>query len=169
MNGVRTEESGGRYDTPPNRAGASGGYQFIDSTWGNYGGYAKAYLAPPAIQDQRARQLMTAYYQKFGDWNSVAQAWLGGPGSVGKHVSDGNITTDAYAVKVLGYAGMGGGSGAPAPTGIQGDTSTPNGMTQTATTSTTGPDPHDIGTQLGSFLSMVGVTPQMPTSSTMGA
>lgn len=157
MTGIGQIESGGNYNTPPNRAGASGKYQFIDSTWGGYGGYQHAYQAPPEIQDQRARQLMTAYYQKFGDWNSVAQAWLGGPGSVGKHVSDGNITTDEYANRVLAAAGMtNGGTPTPAPPSAAGSSSP-------QTTTASADDRHNLGTQLSTFLDIIGAgTPAMP-------
>lgn len=64
---IRYLESRGIYTLPPNRGNASGAYQFIGSTWGNYGGYAHAYLAPPHIQDERA----AADVNKFLDqWNN---------------------------------------------------------------------------------------------------
>ena len=43
---IRTIESGGDYTAPKNRGGASGAYQYIDSTWDDYEGYTSAYLAP---------------------------------------------------------------------------------------------------------------------------
>ncbi len=64
---IRTLESGGRYDAPPNKGRASGAYQFIASTWNNYRGYPHAYLAPKEIQDERA----------LADVRSILWTWKG--------------------------------------------------------------------------------------------
>ena len=64
---IRTLESGGRYAIGPNKGNASGAYQYIGSTWNNYGGYPHAYLAPPEVQDQRA----------LGDIQSILRTWNG--------------------------------------------------------------------------------------------
>lgn len=64
---IRYMESRGQYFIPPNKGNASGAYQFIASTWQNYGGYAHAYLAPPAVQDERAAKDVTMFLEK---WNN---------------------------------------------------------------------------------------------------
>jgi len=114
MAAIRQIESGGRYTAqgPQTKYGrATGAYQFIDSTWGNYKGYRRAMDAPPSIQDERAAQLMTQYYRQFGRWDLVAVAWHGGPGAAQKaardpsytqKISDGYNTTAAYTQKVMG-------------------------------------------------------------------
>jgi hypothetical protein len=72
---IRTVESGGEYRTPKNRGGASGAYQYIDSTWNGYEGYASAYLAPPEIQDARAATDVQGILAKYGDVAFVPIVW----------------------------------------------------------------------------------------------
>lgn len=83
MAAIKKQESSNNYRAvgPRTKYGnATGAYQFLDSTWGGYGGYRRAMDAPPAVQDARAAQLMSQYYQQFGDWSLVAVAWHAGPG-----------------------------------------------------------------------------------------
>lgn len=147
MGGVRQRESSGNYAERPNRVGASGAYGFLPGTWGNYKGYAQAYLAPPAVQDEKARQLMSGYFQRFGSWGKVAEAWLGGPNNVGKNLSDGAVTQSKYARQVLALAGLDGSATVgPAPVG---------GPPADA-------DRHDPGVQLQSFLDIISNPASMP-------
>ena len=66
---MRKNESSGNY-TALNRQDpgntASGAYQYTDSTWNGYGGYAKAMLAPKEVQDRKFAEDMHARYLKFG-------------------------------------------------------------------------------------------------------
>ncbi len=64
---IRYLESRGNYVAPPNKGRASGAYQFITSTWNNYGGYRDAYLAPPEIQDERAADDVNRF---LAQWNN---------------------------------------------------------------------------------------------------
>lgn len=64
---IRYVESRGNYAAPPNKGRASGAYQFITSTWDNYGGYHDAYLAPPEIQDERAAADVNRF---LAQWNN---------------------------------------------------------------------------------------------------
>lgn len=56
---LRQCEAGGNYARNSGN-GYYGAYQFDIGTWGGYGGYARADLAPPAIQDEKARQTQSA-------------------------------------------------------------------------------------------------------------
>jgi hypothetical protein len=52
---LRYCEAGGIYNRNSGN-GYYGAYQFDLSTWGGWGGYARADLAPPAVQDAKARE-----------------------------------------------------------------------------------------------------------------
>ena len=54
---VKQRESGGDYNAQNPTSSASGAWQFLDSTWAGFGGYARAVLAPPEVQDEKARLL----------------------------------------------------------------------------------------------------------------
>lgn len=52
---LRACESGGNYSINTGN-GYYGAYQYNNGTWNNYGGYARADLAPAAVQDAKARE-----------------------------------------------------------------------------------------------------------------
>lgn len=72
---IRTLESDGRYEIGPNRSGASGAYQYIVKTWNGYAGYPEAYLAPPAVQDQRAREDVQRVLATYGGDVTAVPLW----------------------------------------------------------------------------------------------
>lgn len=126
MAAIRAVESSNNYRAvgPSTKYGrATGAYQFLDSTWNNFGGYRQAKDAPPAIQDARAAQLMTQYFQQFGSWDLVAVAWHGGLGAARKARSSGKITgrdsvttTSNYVSRVSSIMGQTVGRGTVNPT-----------------------------------------------------
>lgn len=54
---VMQRESGGSLTAKNPSSSASGKWQFLDSTWAGYGGYAQAWQAPESVQDAKAAQL----------------------------------------------------------------------------------------------------------------
>lgn len=73
---IRHLESGDDYTARAPGSSASGAYQFLDSSWGGYGGYARAYLAPPAVQDAKAAENITAILAaNNNDPAAVPVAW----------------------------------------------------------------------------------------------
>ena len=103
---IRAMESGGNYTATNPTSSASGAYQFLDSTWGGFGGYARAKDAPPAVQDQKAALMVMAIQKRFGpdpkwipaswyvgmrgaatiDWNTVAAPEAGNKSTVAQYV-----------------------------------------------------------------------------------
>ena len=83
MAALRDVESSGNYQAegvPTPWGTATGAYQYLDGTWDNYKGYARAMDAPPEIQDEKAAADMQAYYDEYGSWDDVSAAWYSGPG-----------------------------------------------------------------------------------------
>lgn len=54
---VMMRESGGNIRAKNPSSSASGKWQFLDSTWAGFGGYARASQAPESVQDAKARAL----------------------------------------------------------------------------------------------------------------
>jgi len=61
--GIFYAESGGNWTAQNRSSTASGGYQYLDSTWAGHRGYVKARHAPPWVQ-----------------WERFGQTWAGGAG-----------------------------------------------------------------------------------------
>ncbi len=129
MAGIRDQESGGDYRAQSSTETASGAYQYINSTWSNYGGYAHAKDAPPAVQDQRMREDLLADYRRFdGDWERVIAAhfvgdngadtskssWNEVPGDPASH----NPSIRSYVDSVLAHIHDGTGAAGDASHGI---------------------------------------------------
>lgn len=131
---TKSKESGGSYTAYNPDSGTSGAYQYKNSTWGNYKGYARAMDAPPTIQDEKARIDAQALYDRFGNWRDVAIAWYGGPGAVSlanKNASQGEYPTiNAYANDIVKRMG-GGGTTATGQVGTVTTQATATGTQQT--------------------------------------
>lgn len=108
---LRRVESSNNYTARSRISSASGAYQYIRSTWNNYGGYAEAWMAPASVQDARARADAMRLYRRFGNWEQVAAyhlypAWAGDRSRWNQAPGRGNPTVAQYVQKVM--AGMGG-------------------------------------------------------------
>jgi hypothetical protein len=90
---IRAKESGNNYTIRNPHSSASGAYQFIDGTWGGYGGYAHAYQAPPSVQDAKARAwVQQILAQHPNDLRAVPMTWYTGhynPSELSQRAADG--------------------------------------------------------------------------------
>ena len=78
---IRIMESGNDYSINNPSAGstASGAYQFINSTWNNYGGFKNAGSAPPNVQDAKAGEEVARILNKYnGELSKIPAVWYVG-------------------------------------------------------------------------------------------
>lgn len=100
-------ESGGNYKAHSKTSSASGKYQYLKSTWANFGGYAEAYLAPPEVQDAKAIADITNKLHAYGgDVRKAAMSWflpaaVNNPALAAKVPKGNGINPNQYADKVL--------------------------------------------------------------------
>ena len=81
---IRHMESGGNYTVQAGGSTASGAYGFLDSSWGGYGGYARAKDAPPAVQDAKAAEWAVYILERNGgDVSTIPVSWYIGHVPVG--------------------------------------------------------------------------------------
>lgn len=116
---ISTIESGGNYQAlgPETHGGrALGKYQIMDYNVGPWSVEAlgkrltpEQFLADPKAQDAIFDHKFTNYVNQFGE-QGAAQAWLGGPGSVGKGSRADSLgtTVDSYGQRYMSLLGQGG-------------------------------------------------------------
>lgn len=101
-------ESHGNYKAKSKWSSACGKYQYIRSTWNNYGGYSTACKAPKHVQDKRIMHELMVNYKKFdGDWEKVIAAhfypkWAGNKSKWHKNVRGNRLSIREYVNKVKG-------------------------------------------------------------------
>lgn len=82
LESIKNCESGGNYSAVNASSGASGAYQFLDSTWQSMSasaGYATAASAPESVQDAAAIELYNA--QSTTPWAASESCWSGSAAS----------------------------------------------------------------------------------------
>ena len=103
-------ESHGNYKAKSKWSSACGAYQYIKTTWNNFGGYKTACHAPKAVQDARIYHELQFNYKKYGSWDKAIAAhfypkWANDK-SKWNHRVRGNPTIANYVKYVKKKAGL---------------------------------------------------------------
>jgi len=103
---IRAMESGGNYTARNPTSSASGAYQFIASTWANYGGYPAAWMAPKQVQDAKALAHVMGIMARYpGILEAVPAAWYTGgypgPGRMGYTPAGNSLSVQEYVNRWL--------------------------------------------------------------------
>lgn len=125
LEAIKQCESGGDYTAVNPSSGASGAYQFLDSTWQSMdaaGGYTSASSAPESVQDAAAIELYTE--QGTTPWLASQSCWAGAETS-GTSSSDGSTTETS---------GTTSSTASTEATGSTGESTSGSGTTQTVST-----------------------------------
>lgn len=120
VHAIMMQESGGNYGARSTISSASGAYQYIDGTWNNYKGYPHAYMAPPAVQDERATSDTNRRWGYYHDWEKVIAAhfypaWASNKALWYQSPSPGNPTVWRYVAGVIRKGGLTGTPGFEIP------------------------------------------------------
>lgn len=94
LEAIKQCESGGDYTAVNASSGASGAYQFLDSTWQSLSasaGYSTASSAPESVQDAAALELYAA--QGSTPWAASESCWSGAVGTTDASDSSDEDTT----------------------------------------------------------------------------
>jgi hypothetical protein len=94
MRAIAAQESGGRYGAVNRSSGAMGKYQIMPfNIRGGRRGWdyevlgrdisTSQFMRNPQLQEQIARAKLQGYYRRYGA-RGAAEAWYGGPGSIGR-------------------------------------------------------------------------------------
>lgn len=103
---MQVESGGQNVNNRGGHSSASGYFQYVDGTWNNYGGYARAIDAPYEVQRQRAREDATRAYEQYGSWDQVAAnhmfpAWAGDRSRWNETAAPGNPPLQEYVDKIM--------------------------------------------------------------------
>ena len=123
LGAVKQHESGGNYTAYNAGGGASGAYQYIQSTWSSmaraagYTQYANgpASAAPPGVQDAVAKYNAEQLFKQSGSWKTAAEswyypAWANDPtkqNSVPYPSAGNTMTIGAYGNQIVSMMGQG--------------------------------------------------------------
>jgi transglycosylase-like protein with SLT domain len=87
---IKAQESGGRYSAINRSSGALGAYQVMPGnvpSWAReilgHSISAQEFLRKPKLQDRIAQAKLQSYFRRYGA-RGAAEAWYGGPGSIGR-------------------------------------------------------------------------------------